>query len=83
MSTQEQRAAAVITAFKGRSGNGGSRLDLTTFTHRRLRRGTHEGDACEVGYQLLDHRGDDGVRGMDLVPAARARASTTTPSGAA
>jgi general secretion pathway protein J len=64
---QEQRAAAVITAFKGRSGNGGSRLDLTTFTHRRLRRGTHEGDACEVGYQLLDHRGDDGVRGMDLV----------------
>lgn len=64
---QEQRAAAVITAFKGRSSNGGSRLDLTTFTHRRLRRGTHEGDACEVGYQLLDHRGDDGVRGMDLV----------------
>lgn len=64
---QEQRAAAVITAFKGRSGNGGSRLDFTTFTHRRLRRGTHEGDACEVGYQLLDHRGDDTVRGMDLV----------------
>jgi general secretion pathway protein J len=64
---QEQRVAAVITTFKGRSGNGGSRLDFTTFTHRRLRRGTHEGDACEVGYQLLEHRGDDDVRGMDLV----------------
>ncbi len=64
---QEPRNAAVITAFRGRSGTGGSRVDFTTFTHRRLRRGTHEGDACEVGYQLLDHRGDDDVRGMDLV----------------
>lgn len=63
---QEPRAAAVITAFKGRSGTGGSRLDFTTFTHRRLRRGTHEGDACEVGYQLLDRRGA-ASRGMDLV----------------
>lgn len=64
---QDQRAAAVITAFKGRSGTGGAQLDFTTFTHRRLRRNTHEGDACEVGYRLADHRGNDDVRGMDLL----------------
>ncbi len=70
---QDQRLAAVITAFKGRSGVGGSQIDLTTFTHRRLRRGAHEGDACEVGYKLMEHRGDDEVRGMDLVRRESAR----------
>lgn len=71
---QEQRSAAVITAFKGRGGgSGGARIDFTTFTHRRLRRGTHEGDACEVGYRLAEHRGDDAVRGMDLVRRESAR----------
>ncbi len=64
---QEQRLAAVTTLFKGRTGNGGAQLDFTTFTHRRLRRGAHEGDACEVGYRLMEHRGDDDVQGMDLV----------------
>jgi general secretion pathway protein J len=78
---QEQRVAAVITAFKGQSGNGGSRLDFTTFTHRRLRRGTHEGDACEVGYQLLDHRGNDDVRGLDLVRRESARIDVTPDRG--
>lgn len=64
---QNQSLTTTITQFVGKSGLGGSQLDFTTFTHRRLRRGTHEGDACEVGYRLAEHRGDDGVRGMDLV----------------
>jgi general secretion pathway protein J len=64
---QEQRLAATITVFKGRAGLGGAQLDFTTFTHRRLHRGAHEGDACEVGYKLLEHRGDDNLEGMDLV----------------
>lgn len=53
---QDQRIAATITHFIGRPGTN-SALDLTTFTHRRLRRGTHEGDACEVSYRAEDRSG--------------------------
>lgn len=70
---QEQRLASVITVFKGRAGLGGAQLDFTTFTHRRLHRGAHEGDACEVGYKLMEHRGDDNLEGMDLVRRESAR----------
>lgn len=49
---------AVLTAFVGRDQRPGDRLDLTTFTHRRLTRGTHEGDAHEVGYRVEARRGD-------------------------
>lgn len=55
---QNQQLATSITHFVGRSGGGGAQLDFTTFTHRRLRRGTHEGDACEVGYRLSEPRSD-------------------------
>lgn len=58
---QAQTLASIRTAFIAGSANGSSTLDLSTFTHRRLRRGTHEGDACEVGYRVEPHRGDDGT----------------------
>ncbi|MBL8602572.1 MAG: prepilin-type N-terminal cleavage/methylation domain-containing protein [Myxococcales bacterium] len=64
---QDQRLAATITHFVGRSGTNSS-LDLTTFTHRRLRRNTHEGDASEVSYRLEDRRSgtpDDAARRGD------------------
>lgn len=46
----------VLTAFVGREGSNGDTLEITAFTHRRLRRGAHEGDACEVGYRVVDRR---------------------------
>ncbi len=52
---QDQRLAATMTHFVGVGGTNSS-LNLTTFTHRRLRRGTHEGDACEVSYRAEDRR---------------------------
>ncbi len=70
---QDQRLAAVMTLFKGRPGTGGAQLDFTTFTHRRLHRGAHEGDASEVGYKLMEHVGDDNPGGMDLVRRESAR----------
>jgi general secretion pathway protein J len=48
---------AVLTAFVAREGMNGDSLELTAFTHRRLRRGSHEGDACEVGYRVIERRG--------------------------
>jgi general secretion pathway protein J len=47
----------VLTAFVAREGLNGDNLELTAFTHRRLRRGAHEGDACEVGYRVMERRG--------------------------
>jgi general secretion pathway protein J len=48
---------AVLTAFVAREGLNGDSLEMTAFTHRRLRRGAHEGDACEVGYRVVERRG--------------------------
>ncbi|MEZ4389960.1 MAG: type II secretion system protein GspJ [Polyangiales bacterium] len=66
---QQQSLASIRTAFVAGSANGSSTLDLTTFTHRRLRRGTHEGDACEVGYRVDQARGEGGslAQGNDLM----------------
>lgn len=57
---QTQSLVAIATQFKASSFGGGSQVDMATFTHRRLRRGTHEGDACEVGYRLAERRGGSG-----------------------
>lgn len=66
---QQQTLASIRTAFVAGSTNGSSTLDLTTFTHRRLRRGTHEGDACEVGYRVEPHRSEGATlgEGLDLL----------------
>jgi prepilin-type N-terminal cleavage/methylation domain-containing protein len=66
---QQQTLASIRTAFIAGSLNGSSTLALTTFTHRRLRRGTHEGDACEVGYRVETHRAEGGSpgEGYDLL----------------
>ena len=73
---QAQTLASVKTIFAAGSANGSSTLDLTTFTHQRLRRGTHEGDACEVGYRVEARLNPDGSRaaeGKDLVRRESAR----------
>ena len=51
-----QTLVGVLTAFVGRDETTGDRLDMTTFSHRRLTRSVHEGDACEVGYRVEDRR---------------------------
>jgi len=56
---------AVATAFVGRDESPGDRLDMTTFSHRRLMRNSHEGDACEVGYRVETRQG--GLGGYDLL----------------
>ncbi len=48
---------SVLTAFVAREGLNGDSIEMTAFTHRRLRRGSHEGDACEVGYRVVERRG--------------------------
>ncbi|MDP3276270.1 MAG: type II secretion system protein GspJ [Deltaproteobacteria bacterium] len=56
---QTPAANVVLTGFVGREGMRGDTLEMTTFTHRRLRRGSHEGDAAEIGYRVVDHRGSN------------------------
>lgn len=43
------------TVFHGRSEGRGSRLDFTSFSHRRLYRDAHESDQCELGYYMTRH----------------------------
>lgn len=64
---QNQLVAATTTQFIGDQTGGNSAVDFVTFTHRRLRRNSHEGDAAEVGYKVLDARGQSRGRGGDLV----------------
>jgi general secretion pathway protein J len=47
------------TIFHGRREGRGSRLDFTSFSHRRLFRDAHESDQNELGYFLLEHRDDE------------------------
>lgn len=76
---QTQTLLAATTQFMGRGGGGGgSALDMATFTHRRLRRGSHEGDACEVGYRLGERRNS---RGYDLLRREQARIDTDPQHG--
>jgi general secretion pathway protein J len=52
---------AVVTAFVAIDQSPGDRLDFTTFTHTRMVRGSHEGDACEVGYRVEPRRGPNSI----------------------
>lgn len=57
----------VRTGFHGRREGRGSRLDFTSFSHRRLYRDAHESDQNELGYFLADFRDDEGNRHHALV----------------
>ncbi len=58
---------AVRTGFHGRREGRGSRLDFTSFSHRRLYRDAHESDQNEIGYFLAETRDDEGARHLSLV----------------
>jgi len=47
-----------MTAFIGSEEGGGSRLDFTSFSHRRLYRDAHESDQNELSYFLADDPDD-------------------------
>ena len=49
---------ASITCFIGTEEGGGSRIDFTSFSHRRLYRDAHESDQNELSYYLADHPDD-------------------------
>ncbi|MFO0684897.1 MAG: type II secretion system protein GspJ [Sandaracinus sp.] len=51
--------ASMRTVFHGRHEGRGSRLDFTSFSHRRLYRDAHESDQNELGYFLAEHRDDE------------------------
>jgi general secretion pathway protein J len=55
------------TVFHGRHEGEGSRLDFTSFSHRRLFRDAHESDQNELGYFLTHHRNEDGDDTVALV----------------
>jgi len=45
----------VITAFIAKEDGNGTRIDFTSFSHRRLYRDAHESDQNELGYFVVDH----------------------------
>jgi general secretion pathway protein J len=47
--------AKVRTAFVGTEAGGGSRIDFTSFSHRRLYRNAHESDQNELSYFVTSH----------------------------
>jgi general secretion pathway protein J len=51
--------ASMRTIFHGRREGHGSRLDFTSFSHRRLYRDAHESDQNELGYFLAEHRDEE------------------------
>lgn len=48
------------TAFIAKESGKGSRIDFTSFSHRRLYRDAHESDQNELSYFLADHPDDPG-----------------------
>jgi general secretion pathway protein J len=57
----------IRTIFHGRHEGEGSRLDFTSFSHRRLFRDAHESDQNELGYFLTHHRNEEGDDSVVLV----------------
>ncbi len=51
--------ASMRTIFHGRREGRGSRIDFTSFSHRRLYRDAHESDQNELAYFVASHRGED------------------------
>jgi general secretion pathway protein J len=54
-SNPNQALWVVQTAFHGKEEGSGSRIDFTSFSHRRLYRDAHESDQNELSYFLARH----------------------------
>ncbi|MCX7807058.1 MAG: prepilin-type N-terminal cleavage/methylation domain-containing protein, partial [Deltaproteobacteria bacterium] len=55
------------TGFVGKREGRGSRLDFTSFSHRRLYRDAHESDQNEISYFVAELSDDDGRRVLALM----------------
>lgn len=44
----------MITGFVAKEAGGSSRVDFTSFAHRRLYRNAHESDQCELSYFVVN-----------------------------
>jgi general secretion pathway protein J len=55
----------VKTAFVGKQGSPGDRLDFNSFANRRFERDTHESDQAEISYYTMANPDEPGVN--DLV----------------
>lgn len=51
-----------MTLFKGEPRGRGSRIDFTSFSHRRLYRDAHESDQNELSYYITQHPDDSSKR---------------------
>lgn len=54
-SNPNQALWAVNTTFLGKEEGGGSRIDFTSFSHRRLYRNAHESDQNELSYLVAEN----------------------------
>jgi general secretion pathway protein J len=52
----------VKTAFIAKEAGGGSKIDFTSFSHRRLYRDAHESDQNEIGYFMASDPDDSSIK---------------------
>jgi general secretion pathway protein J len=52
----------VTTAFIAKESGGGSTIDFTSFSHKRLYRDAHESDQNELGYFMADDPEDSSIK---------------------
>jgi general secretion pathway protein J len=52
----------VKSAFIAKEAGGGSKIDFTSFSHRRLYRDAHESDQNEIGYFMANDPDDSSIK---------------------
>lgn len=58
----DQSLQVVRTAFIAKEAGGGSKIDFTSFSHRRLYRDAHESDQNEIGYYMATDPEDSSIK---------------------
>ena len=58
----DESLRVVKTGFIGKEASGGSRVDFTSFSHKRLYRDAHESDQNEISYFVADDPDDSRIK---------------------
>lgn len=58
----DESLRVVKTGFIGKEARGGSRVDFTSFSHKRLYRDAHESDQNELSYFMADDPDDSRIK---------------------
>lgn len=61
-SNPDQSLQVVKTAFLAKEAGGGSKIDFTSFSHKRLYRDAHESDQNEIGYFIAHDPEDSSIK---------------------